>query len=335
MNKIKNKLLEAANRQDIHDLSSDIISKVDTSKVKMSFEPIKRRRPVFALGGIVSALAACFVAAVIIGVSVSNSNKDNSSTKNDTVIDDNNMTSSHSIYVADYASDIYTLAAIAMNNIDDDINSSTGGTLTKENEKIIVDEVNPYISTIESFLKKETVSFKYSEVDFLGYDSLLNVSTDGGSVAFYYNEILETEKNVGEVNYKSYSTVEGLIKINDSLSYNVEGYKRIKNGKIDTYLDVLLEAENKISLQEIKSNTEVEYRFNEYINGNTSVINIVNKIDKGEVRFEQSFKLDFVIKDDVLQADFADGYNNELLTVNFINDTTVYHFKNSDNSISR
>ena len=78
MNKIKNKLLEAANRQDIHDLSSDIISKVDTSKVNMSFEPIKRRRPIFAIGGVVSALAACSVAVAIVGVSLSSSNKDNS-----------------------------------------------------------------------------------------------------------------------------------------------------------------------------------------------------------------------------------------------------------------
>lgn len=334
MNKIKNKLLEAANRQDIHDLSSDIISKVDTSKVKMSFEPIKRRRPIFAIGGVVSALAACSVAVAIVGVSLSSSNKDNSA-PSDSVIEDDNLTSNQSIYLADYASDIYTLASIAINNIDNDMNSSTGGFLTKENEKIIVDEINPYISTIESFLKKETVSFKYSEVDFLGYDSLLNVSSDDGSVSFYYNEILETEKNVGEVNYKSYSTVEGLIKINDSLSYKVEGYKRIKNGKIDTYLDVLLENENKISLQEIKSDIEVDYRFKEYINGKENYINIVNRIDKEVVRFEQSFKLDFVIKADILQADFADGYNDELLTVNFINDTIVYHFKNSDNSISK
>ena len=305
-NNIKQKLIEAANRQPIDDYSSEIISKVDTNKVLSSKPtPVRSRR--FNFAPVVMFGAAACTLAVVVGVAIGiNSNNGNRSNNGD---EPTNTIHTFSDEVGLVLSKVATQESYNIINVANTLNVVPVNNLTIESgvmnadiEAILVDDFNPYVYNIEAMYNLDSpvvaTVFDNSNQSY-DYEKDLKVISPYYEYHLYYNEVLVEQKNIGEANYQEKTTLTGVI-ICGEYSYNFETNKTIKDSENITTVDYESKVEvSETRYVEIKSNFKYElnakkgnntYTYNYYDGDNTKQVYIEQKINDVDDTTEVQFK---------------------------------------------
>lgn len=267
-NNIKNKLIEAANKQQINDLSDEIIRKVDTTKV-MNYTP-KRKRS-FNFVPFVLAGASALTLAVVVGISFG-LNQNNINNKN---IDFTNTSSEETLRLLNKIStqESYNIINIAnsLDDVLDDLDSDEeipSGIMTPEIELALVKDFNPYVNNIESMyeLTDPVIStITDNKNNIYSYKNDLKVSGPYYEYHLYYDEQITEQKNVNEVNYKEKSVMTGVIVKGFSV-YDFTTEKTIKNNTVDYNSKIFISDDKYVTVDSKFSLSVNKFTYN-YYNG--------------------------------------------------------------------
>ena len=348
-NDLKNKLIQAANKQEISDLSDNIISKVDITKVKAPVYKAERNYKAlpFAFGGI--ALASAVVAVgVAIGLNSNNGTKptnngiiDNGATLDvDDPVDFTDITSEETRQLLSQIStrETYNMinAAYNFNNITfGTFETSEDSSMTPSMEEALANDFNDYIYNIEDMFniveptvcavtKNKNINYDYS------YD--LEVRSPYYNYHIYYSETYIEKKNENQVNYKENSTLVGVIVLN-GYTYNFETSKTIKNDNVD-FNTKIIKGDNQIELRSLFTSDRYKFTYTYKYGENVKDVYIEQKIKDGnttEIEFNSRNKtFQLVVKaqeDNSLECKIKS--RNDSFTVVRENNHYNYLFKNS------
>lgn len=276
MNQIKNKLKNLANKQEIHDLSNDIINSVDKSKVKANTPVVKSPKYIFRFIPLLAASAA--VVALMVGFSVSSignnpvNNQANIPTNipynpNNPINNGGDVTTTiktinlyeDTLEAVEFVkkSEIqstYKLANIAtsISNVTfDTVALSDSKQLIVAEEEAIVNDVYAFIYNLEYMLglsevavsdKNNNTSADYN----YKYDTLVN--TPYYDYHIYYDEELIEEVETSS-NYKSKTVMNGILKFAET-EYNLSTTQVIKNSIVEYNTSLKLDQNSFVTITE-------------------------------------------------------------------------------------
>ncbi len=364
---IKNKIIVAANKQNIHDLDKEIINRVDTSKVMIAQKkPVRKLRAFrYSFAGVAGALMAV---AVGIGVGMMISNNNQAYTPNADDIDEPlpYVSSSDTIeYLKSIEEqEFYNLVNIA-NSLEtfkeyDELEKASSKDLSEIEEKAIANNINAYVYNIEDMLGLFTTNCtttpnqdksKYS------YDKILNVSNDYQSYTAYYTENIIRYKTIEGTNdiYKLDASTSGVIVIGE-YEYKFNGTEKISNQKITFTTSIEIDESKRVTVQETFAEKGNEYKYSFY-DGNAlkkeilvvESFNETKKLVEVETNFiwvngnyddksngekdDNKIEVDFVLSGETLVGKFK-SKNNDVVTVTENDLEFKYTYKNSNNSYS-
>ena len=365
MNKIKEKLINASNKQEIHDLSSNIINKVDTSKVLVPTDMVRRKPrwvPVLLSAIPLTAVFLLGLSIPFITNSVKNSNGKNPGKTVDPItpietVDDSfdfsnisyeeamefmSMMESHDVYNIITAAN--TFDKLTYDNVILDDASKPRMTESEENQ--LVNDISLYMPTIEAMygLREEpTCIKKNNNNESFEYSKKIEVRAKDFNYDIYLDEIILGEKNVGEANYKSDSSVNGVVVIEAS-EYEFNGtfkYVESEKNKYFEYVNVVTLPNNKtVKVKEVfkKDRCEYTYTYTDHLNDLTREIFIEQKIDletskTREVSFKNGYTSVGSIKpteNDYLRCKIQ-SRDSDYIIVSKDEDSYKYVFNNSKN----
>ena len=235
---IKNKLIEAANKEQINDYSDDIIRKVDTSKV---FNPVPTRKKQFNFAPLIFVGATACTLAVVVGVSIGLNIKKPASNNpggNDIV----NPTHIYSEETKAMLSMVSTQESYNIINIANSLktvkidNQTIGTGMSAEIEEALVGDFNPFIYNIEAMYKLDEAvvsTVSNNENELYNYSKDLKVLSPYYEYHLYYNEVITEQKNINQPNYSEKSTLIGVIVCDEDV-FEFETLKTVKNGNVTT-----------------------------------------------------------------------------------------------------
>ena len=365
MNKIKEKLINASNKQEIHDLSSNIINKVDTSKVLVPTDAVRRKPrwvPVLLSAIPLTAVFLLGLSIPFITNGVKNNNGKNPGKTVDPItpietVDDSidfsnisyeeamefmSMMESHDVYNIITAAN--TFDKLTYDNVILDDASKPRMTESEENQ--LVNDISLYMPTIEAMfgLREEpTCIKKNNNNESFEYSKKIEVRAKDFNYDIYLDEIILGEKNVGEANYKSDSSVNGVVVIEAS-EYEFNGtfkYVETKTNKYFEYVNVVTLSNNRtVKVKEVfkKDRCEYTYTYSDDINNIDREIFIEQKIDleTSETR-EVSFKNGYTSVGSIKQTEKdylrckIQSRDSDYIIVSKDEDSYKYVFNNSKN----
>ena len=302
-NNIKNKLIEAANKQQINDYSDEIIRKVDTSKV---FNPVPTRKKHINFAPLVLAGATVCTLAVVLGVSIGLNIKKPGSNNNggNEIIDPIHTYSEETKTLLSMVStqESYNIINIAnsLSTVSID-NQEIASGMNADIEAVLVGDFNPYIYNIEAMYKLDdpvvsTVSNNTNEL--YNYNKDLKVVSPYYEYHLYYNEVITEQKNINEPNYSEKSTLIGVVVCGEDV-FEFETLKTVKNGNITTvnydskiyvsetrYVDVT----SKFKYEDSTKKSNFTYNYNYHDGDISKDVFIDQKIDADGNTTEVQFK---------------------------------------------
>ncbi|MBQ7641955.1 MAG: hypothetical protein IJS83_05745 [Acholeplasmatales bacterium] len=370
--KIKNELKNLASKQEIHDLQSNILNKVDTSKV-LNDSFVERKRSI----KLVPILAGAFALLLVFGLGISipfitnslNSNKPvetkpiettpitnpitENVTSNDSPID---FSSYSTEYVNHYFSAMETqevhniinvagmLQSVTFDSVT--LDTSTKPKMTVSEETAIVNDLNNYIPNIEVMLGMRASSLISKEkIDENDYSNKISVKCLPLDYVIYYNEEVIEEKNINEVNYKSNSIIQGVINCGSN-NYKFSGTFRLTKTAFEYETKVELNSNKYVIVKEQFKSCENIFKysfFDKNVNKTESIKEIIvdQKLnDDGttrEIDFQNAYTKLACIEPN------KNGYiickvksrNGDSITIDKEVNKYIYTFKNSNNEYER
>jgi len=369
--KIKNELKNLASKQEIHDLQSNILNKVDTSKV-LNDSFVERKRSIKLVPILAGAFALLLV--FVLGISIpfiTNSLNSNNPvetkpiettpitnpitenvTSNDSPID---FSSYSTEYVDQYFSameiqevhNIINVAGMLQNITYDEVTLDTSAKqkMTVSEETAIVNDLNNYISNIEEMLGMRNSSSPSKEkIDENGYSNKINVSSLPLDYVIYYNEQIIEEKNINEINYKSNSSIQGVIKCGEK-SYKFNGTFRLTKTAFEYETRVELTSNKYVIVKEQFKSSENIFKysfFDKNINSDSIKDIIVDqKLNEDgttrEIDFQNSYtKLASIKADNTGYISCKiKGRDGDSISITKKVNQYIYTFNNSNNNYER
>ena len=351
---IKFLLKEAANRQEISDLSDKIISNVDVTKInRPSSIKAPRRIKVFPL--ILGVMATALVASTTVITSLSGTNSINTITYSDIT-----MSSLEKFYSDFTVNDtpnminiVNTFNNISYEEVDGRVVNGDKR-LKPDMENAIVNDLNAFIFNIEDMLGLENNdSVLIANTNPLyDYKYLVTYTNTNNSYYIDYDETLTEEKNIEKENYKYKADLIGEIIFGDN-SYSFTGEKRIKNSKLSYVTNIKLSDDKNVRVSEVYTiNPDFTINYNQfeynysYTNLNeTKNIEIVQKFGTdgkvSNVRFianrgrNDEYKLTFTNDATRYINGAFDSRDKDEIYISKNNSGYIYTFKNSNNTYSK
>lgn len=319
-------LIKAANNQEIHDLSSRVVSKVDTSKVLIEFKENKLYRRKFNYPAFFSSILSLSLIVIMMVFGISNKSSNNNSIDNS----DGNILELpvESVLVNEYVSDVYMMSNIALSSFNVDGVNATSSYLTSEEELEIIDTLKVYIEDIYNIIYDIKVDYT---CDVLDEYNCVKMISNGITMNFYYKEQLLSEKNLGTT-YRSKSSLEGYISYEElGLVYMIDGTKEIKNGAVKTVIDVYDEDNVKVRLERTTSDTKNIYEYS--VNGDTIRLTVKEDEEEGKYVYYEYNDEDITFRksDYYILYGKVKSHNSEELYVSYVNNIWRFLFKNSNN----
>ena len=282
-NNIKNKLIEAANKQQINDLSDEIIRKVDTTKVLNS---TPSRKKSFNFAPFIFAGATACTLAVVIGVSIGLNVNRGTNTNNPTnsAFDFTNTSSEEVQRLLNKIStqESYNIINIA-NSLDvvlDDVKNNNAsieeGIMNPEIEIALAKDFNPYIYNIEAMydLYDPIVSTVSNNTNSLySYEKDLKIVSPYYEYHLYYDEVITEQKNANEDNYKEKSDIDGII-ICGFNAYDFETHKTIKNDTVEYKSTIYVSTTKYVEIDSKFTTDRNIYTYTYYNDNETKEVNI-------------------------------------------------------------
>lgn len=382
MKNIKKMLIDASVNQEIHDLSKSIINKVDVSKVKKAPTTVvvKKNRSfgIFYKLGVVALGAAGLI---LIGISIGKGtiSTNNPNGNQNQLIPSGNIDSGiggsdinepfnpeFMEYSYEYLNNMETQETYNLVNIASTLDKYTFGpvelgetkALTVSQEKALVNDLSCYLYNIEDMLGlKDKVTCEKALVnnnpDYADYKNDIKVIIPNASEYHYYmNETVISEKQSGDVTYKTNTSYNGVIvygsnefEINGTMNYSQSPkndksstFKYITNIKIDANKYVLVTEEFKTTENSKENSFNYEYHFGDDVriinvnqkfadDGSTKSVSFYNGSNSGwytqigSIKHTDNHYLECSIK----------KYDGEYLYVDLNNGVYTYSFKNSKN----
>ncbi len=359
--KIKDKLNNLASKQEIHDLSNDIINKVDTSKVVVEKPVIVPRRSVKW----VPILAGAMALAVVVGVGVTipfvvnngNSQGGGNITPTTPTTETTTETESNSITQEEFDEyekiisylgsakemDAYNIINIvkSFNNITYDVVNPApvdNTKMTADEEQALVNDIDNYFYNIEEMLgiKKVTCA---SSINISTKYAYAKVITIDNAYSIYFNEEIIEEKNKGKTNYKYKAEMNGIVVYADK-EYPFEGTLSYGDSKYQYLNTVHISDTEYVLVDEKFKPTENLFTYTYYNNGEEvkKIIVDQNLNDDGTTNKlslqNQYTKIEsFVLEDDRIACKIKSRESDYVyITKNETDDNVVYTytFKNSN-----
>lgn len=284
--KIKNELKNLSSKQEIHDLQSNILNKVDTSKV-LNDSFVERKRSI----KLVPIFAGAFALLLVFGLGISipfitnslNSNKPETkpveTNPNTTTIVEENSPIDFSNYSTEYVNqyfsametqEVHNIINVAgmLNSITyDEVtldNTSAKQRMTVSEETAIVNDLNNYISNIEEMLGIRASSIISREAtDENEYSNKISVKSLPLDYVIYFNEDIIEEKNINKVNYKSNAIIQGLITCGSN-SYKFSGTFRLTKTAFEYETKVELNSNKYVIVKEKFKSSENIFTYTFY-----------------------------------------------------------------------
>ena len=358
-NDIKKMLIEASNKQDIHDLNDNIISNVDTSKVVVRTKESRKLRLLpFSFAGALSVIVA-----VCIGIGIGsaiNHNKIDSISPEEITVEDITKEMTYEYLTGVYAKEYYNLVNIsyALPSLNTtSISKSTSKTLSQDEEKALVASIDMYVLNLDSMFDKantQTTYYTSNTNTLYDYENDMIVDSSYYNYHVYYTEKILEEKNENGVNYKMNATTSGIIVIDEN-KYLFTGTEYIKNGKINFTTEIVVNDSETVLIKETFAQNINEFTYTFKTNDMvTNIIDVVQKMDdsgnttvvktnhswingtyidsktNGESD-DQTIEVDFTLGD----TNYIDGKikskNGDYIYINKNNNEFNYEFKNSLN----
>ena len=348
---IKFLLKEAANRQEISDLSDKIISNVDVTKInRPSSIKAPRRIKVFPL--ILGVMATALVVTTTVITSLSGTNSVNTVTYSDIT-----MSSLQRFYSDFTVNDTPNMINIVntFNNISyEEVDGRVvdgDKKLKLDMENAIVNDLNAFIFNIEDMLGLENNDslLTANTNPLYDYKYLVTYTNTNNSYYIYYDETVVEEKNIEKDNYKYKADLIGEIILGDN-SYLFTGEKRIKNSKLSYVTNIKLSDDKNVRVSEVYTiNPDFTINYNQfeynysYTNLNeTKNIEIVQKFgadgEVSNVRFianrgrYDEYKLTFTNDATRYIKGAFDSRDKYEIYISKNNSGYTYTFKNSNNT---
>ena len=366
--KIKNELKNLASKQEIHDLQSNILNKVDTSKV-LNDSFVERKRSI----KLVPILAGAFALLLVFGLGISipfitnslNSNNPvetkpiettpitnpitENVTSNDSPID---FSSYSTEYVKQYFSametqevhNIINVAGMLQNITYDEVTLDTSPKqkMTVSEETAIVNDLNNYISNIEEMLGMRATSIISREAtEENEYSNKISVKSLPLDYVIYFNEDIIEEKNINEVNYKSNSIIQGVITCGSN-RYKFNGTFRLTKTAFEYETRVELDSNKYVIVKEQFKSSENIFKysfFDKNVNKLESIKEIIvdQKLNEDgttrEIDFQNSYTKLASIKPDTTGyiSCKIKGRDGDSISITKKVNQYIYTFNNSKN----
>lgn len=300
-NNIRNKLIEAANKQQINDLSDEIIRKVDTTKV---LNPTPSRKKHFNFSPLIFAGATACTLAVVIGVSIGlNLNNDKNGNPGNTANPSHSSSEETRMLLSKVSTqESYNIINIAnsLNTVSID-NAEIGDGMNPEIENALVGDFNPYIYNIEAMYKLDAAVVSTvadnTNTEF-NYAKDLKVVSPYYEYHLYYDEVITEQKNIDEPNYKETSELNGVIVCGFDV-FEFSTTKNVKNGNITTinYDSVIyvtttryVEVKTEFKYEESTKKSNFTYYYNYHDGDVSKEVYVDQKIDADDNTTEVQFR---------------------------------------------
>lgn len=335
MKDIKKMLIESARKQEVHNLSQDIISKVDTSKVNMEYIPISRKSFLPRITSLITCMASILAVVLILMFGIRTNKLEAPEIDNDDKSDINIPNEeldlpNANVILEEYVVDTYALVNIALSSIINEEVNPTSENLTDLQEKEIIDNLHPYMASIRNILDETKLQYtqEISNDNNDYFKEHISINDGVNEFEFYYTETLVSEKN-NNGNYKSKLEINGVI-IVKGYEYSLEGNKKVQNGQLETELTIAISPCDMIRLKRKTGTSLNEYTYTEYKNlDKVKEVRITEKV--ASVYFEMnSENIEFKKNDDIILGTIK-SHNGDELYVSGNN----YQFKNSKNTYQK
>lgn len=366
--KIKNELKNLASKQEIHDLQSNILNKVDTSKV-LNDSFVERKRSI----KLVPILAGAFALLLVFGLGISipfitnslNSNnpvetKPIETNPNTTTVVENNNPIDFSNYSTEYVNqyfsamqtqevhNIINVAGMLQNITYDEVTLDTSAKqkMTVSEETAIVNDLNNYISNIEEMLGMRATSIISREAtEENEYSNKISVKSLPLDYVIYFNEDIIEEKNINEVNYKSNSIIQGVITCGSN-RYKFNGTFRLTKTAFEYETRVELDSNKYVIVKEQFKSSENIFKysfFDKNVNKSESIKEIIvdQKLNEDgttrEIDFQNSYTKLASIKPDTTGyiSCKIKGRDGDSISITKNVNQYIYTFNNSNNKFER
>lgn len=317
MKKIKQMLIEKANKQEIHDLQNEILKNVDMNKVRTIELPSKKHSRRFVLSNVL--LASTFAATcVLIGIGIGSMGKTTGTeTETKTFEQNGQRTYNDDLYINDeaafqiYLNNVFNRECYNMINIAPAlknlsvINVTPAGEdkkMTESEENCFVNDLHSEIYNIEGILglkDKENCTVVANTNPNYDYDYVISVNNSYSNYYIYYNEFVYETKYANGKEYKTNSNIEGLI-VSGTDEYEFHGNRNFKSSTTNdnfttTYSNYIEYNGYNILVKEVfqRDKTELSYTF---YNNDTKIkkIEMIEKYEKESLQL-QEIEFDTVI----------------------------------------
>lgn len=272
MNKIKNQLIKSANKQEIHDNSKQILSKVDTSRVIVAPAVTEKKLFSFRFTSLACAsFAALVVLGVVGGIGLSLNKPHNEISSNDKVIAYSGGELTEQVIYEAASSETYALINVAssfgkvsFDKVECDGNPKR---LSATEEKSLAGDLNAFMYNIEymyGMSSQEALESINTNLS-IPFDKVVEVSNESNDYSYYYyftEKIVLEQNTMADPTYRRSSTISGLLVFDDN-EYDVVGTKDIKNGILTYTTTIKISSELSVTIEEEfgKNQNSFEYSF--------------------------------------------------------------------------
>lgn len=340
-NDVRQKLIDAANRQQINDLTDNILRNVDTNKVLRPTPSVKRRFNFVPL--IFAGVATCAIVAVVgvsIGIGLSNNKSNNGSAENNYVVDYTNTSSETTRRLLNKIStqESYNIINIANSLNDVTFDNQTIGTgMDAEIEQALVGDFSPYIYNIESMFDSDKYpivsTVEENKNSLYSFKNDLKVVSPYYEYHLYYDEVITEVKD--EASYKEKSDITGVVVCKDG-EFSFTTLKTIKNDTVSYNSKIYVSSTKYVDVVSTFKYDRCYYTYTFFDGIDSKDIYIEQKIKEEkttEIEFKsrnKTFELTIKNNDDVLNCKVKS--RDDSFTVTHENENHVITFKKSGNT---